>query len=216
MYFMFSDEINWPEGEDAPPPDAQELITLLLRQNPLERMGTGENTKKEKVEQAISLWEVQRDNRPPQQFSLFQGTGGQNEVILLAVPFILWSTDLCDLINSNYSFIVHVSNSVHGQPLWGCANCKSNNDLEQNAFYHLDTQTFSLRTAGVFSCFYFHKNFTKNYNGKSNIKFMVIFGLTCSQKEIEWNEFVCLVCFNWGVQVLGVCYISAFVPKICS
>uniref|UniRef100_A0A673APH8 non-specific serine/threonine protein kinase n=1 Tax=Sphaeramia orbicularis TaxID=375764 RepID=A0A673APH8_9TELE len=38
---VISDEINWPEGEDAPPPDAQELITLLLRQNPLERMGTG-------------------------------------------------------------------------------------------------------------------------------------------------------------------------------
>ncbi|KAM9338713.1 microtubule-associated serine/threonine-protein kinase 3 [Symphorus nematophorus] len=38
---VISDEINWPDGEDAPPPDAQELITLLLRQNPLERMGTG-------------------------------------------------------------------------------------------------------------------------------------------------------------------------------
>lgn len=41
---MFPDEINWPEGEDAPPSDAQELITLLLRQNPLERMGAGTNT----------------------------------------------------------------------------------------------------------------------------------------------------------------------------
>ncbi|XP_071380228.1 microtubule-associated serine/threonine-protein kinase 3 [Centroberyx affinis] len=38
---VISDEINWPEGEDAPPTDSQELITLLLRQNPLERMGTG-------------------------------------------------------------------------------------------------------------------------------------------------------------------------------
>ncbi|KAF0031711.1 hypothetical protein F2P81_016266 [Scophthalmus maximus] len=38
---VISDEINWPEGEDAPPLDAQELITLLLRQNPLERMGAG-------------------------------------------------------------------------------------------------------------------------------------------------------------------------------
>ncbi|KAM9307032.1 microtubule-associated serine/threonine-protein kinase 1 [Pholidichthys leucotaenia] len=38
---VISDEINWPDGEDAPPPDAQELITLLLRQNPLERLGTG-------------------------------------------------------------------------------------------------------------------------------------------------------------------------------
>ncbi|KAM6901479.1 microtubule-associated serine/threonine-protein kinase 3 [Lycodopsis pacificus] len=38
---VISDEINWPEGEDAPPPDSQELIALLLRQNPLERIGTG-------------------------------------------------------------------------------------------------------------------------------------------------------------------------------
>uniref|UniRef100_A0A671QL81 non-specific serine/threonine protein kinase n=1 Tax=Sinocyclocheilus anshuiensis TaxID=1608454 RepID=A0A671QL81_9TELE len=37
---VISDEINWPGGEDAPPADAQELITLLLRQNPLERLGT--------------------------------------------------------------------------------------------------------------------------------------------------------------------------------
>ncbi|XP_044188832.1 microtubule-associated serine/threonine-protein kinase 2 isoform X1 [Thunnus albacares] len=38
---VISDEINWPDGDDAPPLDAQELITLLLRQNPLERMGAG-------------------------------------------------------------------------------------------------------------------------------------------------------------------------------
>ncbi|KAJ8401847.1 hypothetical protein AAFF_G00374280 [Aldrovandia affinis] len=38
---VISDEINWPEGDDAPPPDSQDLIALLLRQNPLERMGTG-------------------------------------------------------------------------------------------------------------------------------------------------------------------------------
>ncbi|XP_077062432.1 microtubule-associated serine/threonine-protein kinase 2 isoform X6 [Siphateles boraxobius] len=38
---VISDEINWPEGEEAPPADSQELITLLLRQNPLERLGTG-------------------------------------------------------------------------------------------------------------------------------------------------------------------------------
>ncbi|XP_060937764.1 microtubule-associated serine/threonine-protein kinase 3 isoform X3 [Limanda limanda] len=38
---VISDEINWPEGEDSPPLDSQELITLLLRQNPLDRMGAG-------------------------------------------------------------------------------------------------------------------------------------------------------------------------------
>lgn len=36
-----SDEINWPEKDEAPPPDAQDLIAFLLRQNPLERLGTG-------------------------------------------------------------------------------------------------------------------------------------------------------------------------------
>uniref|UniRef100_A0A8C5WXJ3 non-specific serine/threonine protein kinase n=1 Tax=Laticauda laticaudata TaxID=8630 RepID=A0A8C5WXJ3_LATLA len=38
---VISDEINWPEKDEAPPPDAQDLIALLLRQNPLERLGTG-------------------------------------------------------------------------------------------------------------------------------------------------------------------------------
>uniref|UniRef100_A0ABM5FTR8 non-specific serine/threonine protein kinase n=1 Tax=Pogona vitticeps TaxID=103695 RepID=A0ABM5FTR8_9SAUR len=38
---VISDEINWPEKDEAPPPDAQDLITFLLRQNPLERLGTG-------------------------------------------------------------------------------------------------------------------------------------------------------------------------------
>ncbi|XP_062941947.1 microtubule-associated serine/threonine-protein kinase 4-like isoform X2 [Cynocephalus volans] len=38
---VISDEINWPEKDEAPPPDAQDLISLLLRQNPLERLGTG-------------------------------------------------------------------------------------------------------------------------------------------------------------------------------
>ncbi|XP_077593876.1 microtubule-associated serine/threonine-protein kinase 3 [Stigmatopora nigra] len=38
---VISDEINWPDGEEAPPTDAQELIGVLLRQNPLERMGAG-------------------------------------------------------------------------------------------------------------------------------------------------------------------------------
>ncbi|NXI78933.1 MAST4 kinase, partial [Rhipidura dahli] len=38
---VISVEINWPEKDEAPPPDAQDLITLLLRQNPLERLGTG-------------------------------------------------------------------------------------------------------------------------------------------------------------------------------
>lgn len=41
--FLSPDEIAWPEGDDALPPDAQDLISKLLRQNPLERMGTGKN-----------------------------------------------------------------------------------------------------------------------------------------------------------------------------
>ncbi|KAM5194772.1 microtubule-associated serine/threonine-protein kinase 4 [Mantella aurantiaca] len=38
---VISDEINWPEKDEAPPSDSQDLISLLLRQNPLERLGTG-------------------------------------------------------------------------------------------------------------------------------------------------------------------------------
>lgn len=34
-------EIMWPEGEEALPADAQDLITRLLRQSPLDRLGTG-------------------------------------------------------------------------------------------------------------------------------------------------------------------------------
>ncbi|XP_063003451.1 microtubule-associated serine/threonine-protein kinase 3 isoform X2 [Elgaria multicarinata webbii] len=38
---VISDEIIWPEGDDALPADAQDLITHLLRHCPLERLGTG-------------------------------------------------------------------------------------------------------------------------------------------------------------------------------
>ncbi|XP_067168803.1 microtubule-associated serine/threonine-protein kinase 3 isoform X1 [Apteryx mantelli] len=38
---VISDEIVWPEGDEALPADAQDLITRLLRQCPLERLGTG-------------------------------------------------------------------------------------------------------------------------------------------------------------------------------
>ncbi|XP_016535819.1 microtubule-associated serine/threonine-protein kinase 2 isoform X8 [Poecilia formosa] len=38
---VISDEIVWPEGDEALPQDAQDLIAKLLRQNPLERLGTG-------------------------------------------------------------------------------------------------------------------------------------------------------------------------------
>ncbi|KAM9324613.1 LOW QUALITY PROTEIN: microtubule-associated serine/threonine-protein kinase 2 [Gastrophryne carolinensis] len=38
---VISDEIAWPDGEEALPTDAQDLISKLLRQNPLDRMGTG-------------------------------------------------------------------------------------------------------------------------------------------------------------------------------
>uniref|UniRef100_A0A8C3PP39 non-specific serine/threonine protein kinase n=1 Tax=Calidris pygmaea TaxID=425635 RepID=A0A8C3PP39_9CHAR len=38
---VISDEIMWPEGDEALPADAQDLITRLLRQSPLERLGTG-------------------------------------------------------------------------------------------------------------------------------------------------------------------------------
>lgn len=39
--FLPADEIMWPEGDEALPADAQDLIMRLLRQCPLERLGTG-------------------------------------------------------------------------------------------------------------------------------------------------------------------------------
>uniref|UniRef100_A0A665UKE9 non-specific serine/threonine protein kinase n=1 Tax=Echeneis naucrates TaxID=173247 RepID=A0A665UKE9_ECHNA len=41
---VVNDDIIWPEGEDALPADAQDLITRLLKQSPLERLGTGGTT----------------------------------------------------------------------------------------------------------------------------------------------------------------------------
>uniref|UniRef100_A0A3P8UN39 non-specific serine/threonine protein kinase n=1 Tax=Cynoglossus semilaevis TaxID=244447 RepID=A0A3P8UN39_CYNSE len=38
---VISDEIIWPEEDEALPLEAQDLICKLLRQNPLERLGTG-------------------------------------------------------------------------------------------------------------------------------------------------------------------------------
>ncbi|XP_075198689.1 microtubule-associated serine/threonine-protein kinase 3 [Anomaloglossus baeobatrachus] len=38
---VISDDIVWPGGEESLPVDAQDLITRLLRQNALERLGTG-------------------------------------------------------------------------------------------------------------------------------------------------------------------------------
>ncbi|XP_031731884.1 LOW QUALITY PROTEIN: microtubule-associated serine/threonine-protein kinase 2 [Anarrhichthys ocellatus] len=38
---VISDEIIWPEEDEALPQEAQDLISRLLRQNPLERLGTG-------------------------------------------------------------------------------------------------------------------------------------------------------------------------------
>ncbi len=35
------DEIEWPDGDDALPLESQDLITKLLRQSPIERLGTG-------------------------------------------------------------------------------------------------------------------------------------------------------------------------------
>lgn len=39
---LCGDDLIWPDGDDALPADAQDLITRLLRQSPLERLGTGQ------------------------------------------------------------------------------------------------------------------------------------------------------------------------------
>ncbi|XP_075877161.1 microtubule-associated serine/threonine-protein kinase 3 isoform X2 [Nelusetta ayraudi] len=41
---VVNDDIIWPDGEDALPADAQDLITRLLKQSPLERLGTAGTT----------------------------------------------------------------------------------------------------------------------------------------------------------------------------
>uniref|UniRef100_A0A3B3CGQ2 non-specific serine/threonine protein kinase n=1 Tax=Oryzias melastigma TaxID=30732 RepID=A0A3B3CGQ2_ORYME len=38
---VVNDEIIWPDEEDALPSDAEDLISRLLRQNPMDRLGTG-------------------------------------------------------------------------------------------------------------------------------------------------------------------------------
>jgi microtubule-associated serine/threonine kinase len=38
---VIADAIDWPTDESAPPEDAQNLISCLLRQNPMERLGAG-------------------------------------------------------------------------------------------------------------------------------------------------------------------------------
>ncbi|KAG7275246.1 hypothetical protein CRUP_034973 [Coryphaenoides rupestris] len=38
---VVSDDIIWPDEDDALPPEAQAMITRLLKQSPLERLGTG-------------------------------------------------------------------------------------------------------------------------------------------------------------------------------
>uniref|UniRef100_A0A4W5PH78 non-specific serine/threonine protein kinase n=1 Tax=Hucho hucho TaxID=62062 RepID=A0A4W5PH78_9TELE len=38
---VVSDDITWPDGDEALPADSQDMITRLLRQSPLERLGTG-------------------------------------------------------------------------------------------------------------------------------------------------------------------------------
>lgn len=42
LFFINSDAIEWPSDEDwSPPEDAKDIITLLLQQNPMDRLGTG-------------------------------------------------------------------------------------------------------------------------------------------------------------------------------
>lgn len=40
-FLFLADDIIWPEGDDSLPADAQDLITRLLKQSPLDRLGTG-------------------------------------------------------------------------------------------------------------------------------------------------------------------------------
>ncbi|CDQ60216.1 unnamed protein product [Oncorhynchus mykiss] len=41
LFGQVVNDITWPDGDEALPADAQDMITRLLRQSPLERLGTG-------------------------------------------------------------------------------------------------------------------------------------------------------------------------------
>lgn len=43
--FVYVDDIEWPDGDEALPGDAQSLISALLQTNPLVRLGTGTGSK---------------------------------------------------------------------------------------------------------------------------------------------------------------------------
>lgn len=64
------DEIIWPEGDEALPPDAQDLISKLLRQNPLERLGTGPLAHKFKLTYTDSDFLISCMNKPEQKEDL--------------------------------------------------------------------------------------------------------------------------------------------------
>ena len=50
-----TDEIIWPDEDEALPHDAQDLISKLLRQNPLDRLGTG-TIPSPKTQLCLLLW----------------------------------------------------------------------------------------------------------------------------------------------------------------
>ena len=54
-----ADEIVWPEEDEALPQDAQDLISKLLRQNPLERLGTGGTHTHTRTHAGLSLSSLQ-------------------------------------------------------------------------------------------------------------------------------------------------------------
>lgn len=153
---MFPDEINWPEGEDAPPLDAQELITLLLRQNPLERMGAGTYEHKKKKRDGGAGGESPTHGtagnsvraRQTQRATINSHvTAGATLVLLISLShwgrnggtaeqFILWPPHLFPLINSQlFPSPVCGSGSMHDQAPRVCCSvdCKNGRDLGQRS-----------------------------------------------------------------------------------
>lgn len=57
LLLLCLDEIIWPDEEDALPSDAEDLISRLLRQNPMDRLGTGTSVPNKNTS-AFSLFQM--------------------------------------------------------------------------------------------------------------------------------------------------------------
>ena len=87
--FFLADEIMWPEGDEALPADAQDLITRLLRQCPLERLGTGTRGTPTQIKltwhQSVSCHTEGARRRSPAPGSPREGSAGLQSILFYTI-----------------------------------------------------------------------------------------------------------------------------------